>query len=36
MLVINKVIGLKKTSIYVILVVVMATTSGLIFGHFFN
>jgi uncharacterized protein len=36
MLVINKVIGPKKTLVYIILVVIMATISGLIFGHFFN
>lgn len=36
MLVIGKVMGTKKTTVYVILVVVMATISGLIFGHFFN
>ena len=35
MLVIRKVIGTKKTVVYVCLVVVMATISGLIFGAFF-
>jgi uncharacterized membrane protein YraQ (UPF0718 family) len=32
MLVIGSVIGLKKTSVFVALVIVMATTSGIIFG----
>jgi uncharacterized membrane protein YraQ (UPF0718 family) len=35
MLVIRSVIGTKKTAVYVILVVVMATINGLIYGHFF-
>ena len=35
MLVIASVIGWKKTSAYICLVVVMSTTSGLLFGHFF-
>jgi uncharacterized membrane protein YraQ (UPF0718 family) len=35
MLVIRSVLGTKKTAAFVLLVVVMATTSGLIFGHFF-
>ena len=35
MLVIASVIGWRKTTVFVILVVVMATISGLIFGHFF-
>jgi hypothetical protein len=35
MLVIRSVLGTKKTAAFVILVVVMATISGLIFGHFF-
>ncbi len=35
MLVINKVIGPKKTIIYVSLVIIMATTAGMIFGAFF-
>ena len=32
MLVIRSVIGWKKTSVYILLVVVMATISGVIFG----
>ena len=35
MLVIASVIGWKKTAVFVVLVVVMATISGLIYGHFF-
>lgn len=35
MLVINSVMGIKKTTVFVILVVIMATISGLIYGHFF-
>jgi len=35
MLVIRSVMGTKKTVVFVALVVVMATISGLIFGHFF-
>jgi hypothetical protein len=35
MLVIRQVMGTKKTSVYVLLVVVMATISGIIFGTFF-
>jgi len=35
MLVIRSVIGTQKTVVYVVLVVVMATVSGLIFGSFF-
>lgn len=35
MLVIRSVLGTKKTAVFVCLVVVMATISGLIFGHFF-
>jgi len=35
MLVIASVIGWRKTTVFVALVVVMATISGLIFGHFF-
>jgi uncharacterized membrane protein YraQ (UPF0718 family) len=35
MLVINSVMGLKKTTVFVTLVVIMATISGLIYGHFF-
>jgi len=34
MLVIRSVLGTKKTAAYIILVVIMATTSGMIFGHF--
>jgi uncharacterized membrane protein YraQ (UPF0718 family) len=36
MLVIRSVIGAKKTIVYVLLVVVMATFSGMLFGHFFQ
>lgn len=36
MLVIRSVIGTKKTSVYVLLVVIMATISGNIFGSFFK
>jgi len=36
MLVIHSVLGTKKTGAFVSLVVVMATVSGLIFGHFFQ
>ena len=35
MLVINSVMGIKKTTVFVTLVVIMATISGLIYGHFF-
>jgi uncharacterized membrane protein YraQ (UPF0718 family) len=35
MLVISSVIGWKKTSAYVALTVVMATVSGLVYGHYF-
>ena len=35
MLVIASVIGWKKTSVFVSLVVVMATVSGILYGHFF-
>ena len=35
MLVIRSVLGSKKTAAYIILVVIMATISGMIFGHFF-
>jgi uncharacterized membrane protein YraQ (UPF0718 family) len=35
MLVIRSVLGTKKTVVYVLLVVVMATFSGMFFGHFF-
>jgi len=35
MLVIRSVMGTKKTSVFVLLVVVMATISGLIYGAFF-
>ena len=36
MLVIRSVMGTKKTAVYITLVVVMATSSGMIFGHFFS
>jgi uncharacterized membrane protein YraQ (UPF0718 family) len=35
MLVIRSIIGTKKTLVFIFLVVVMATFSGMIFGHFF-
>jgi uncharacterized protein len=35
MLVIRSVLGTKKTIAYITLVVIMATISGMIFGHFF-
>lgn len=36
MLVIRSVLGTKKTIAYIILAVIMATISGMIFGHYFN
>jgi uncharacterized membrane protein YraQ (UPF0718 family) len=36
MLVLNGIMGTKKTVVYCSLVVVMATISGMIFGHFFS
>ena len=36
MLVIRSVIGAKKTVVYVLLVIVMSTFSGMLFGHFFQ
>jgi len=36
MLVIRSVLGTKRTIVYVFLVVVMATFSGMLFGHFFS
>ena len=36
MLVINTVLGLRKTVVFIILVVVMATISGMLFGMFFG
>lgn len=35
MLVIRSVIGTKKTAVYVLLVIVMSTVCGIIFGTFF-
>jgi uncharacterized membrane protein YraQ (UPF0718 family) len=35
MLVIRSVMGTQKTIVFVLLVVVMATISGMFFGHFF-
>jgi uncharacterized membrane protein YraQ (UPF0718 family) len=35
MLVIRSIIGTKKTLVYIFLVVVMATITGLIYGNFF-
>ena len=34
-IVIRSVIGTQKTIVYSVLVVIMATVSGIIFGHFF-
>jgi len=36
MLVIRSVIGTKKTLVYITLVVIMATITGMIYGHFFS
>ncbi|MFW6138326.1 MAG: permease [Spirochaetota bacterium] len=36
MLVIRSVIGTKKTLVYILLVVVMSTACGMIFGHYFS
>ena len=36
MLVIRSVMGTKKTVVFVTLVVVMSTTCGMIFGHYFQ
>jgi hypothetical protein len=36
MLVINSVIGIKKTAVFVILVVIMATCSGMLYGMLFG
>ncbi len=36
MLVIRSVLGTKKTVAYIILVVITATVSGMIFGHYFS
>jgi hypothetical protein len=36
MLVIRSVLGTKKTVAYIILVVIMATISGMIFGSFYS
>ena len=36
MLVIHSVLGTKKTTVFILLVVIMATISGLIFGSFYN
>jgi uncharacterized protein len=35
MLVIRSILGTKKTAVFVLLVVIMATLSGLIYGSFF-
>ena len=35
MLVIRGVMGTKKTAVYVLLVIVMATISGFVFGNYF-
>jgi uncharacterized membrane protein YraQ (UPF0718 family) len=35
MLVIRKVIGTRKTAVYVLLVVIMSTISGMIYGSLF-
>ncbi len=36
MLIIRSVLGTRKTLVYVLLVIIMSTTSGMIFGTFFN
>ena len=36
MLVINGVLGIKKTAVYVILVIILATLAGCIYGSFFS
>jgi hypothetical protein len=36
MLVIRSVMGTKKTAVYISLVVVMATVSGMIFGRYYS
>lgn len=36
MIVINSVLGFKKTAVFIILVIVMATISGMLFGTFFK
>ncbi|MCK8603167.1 permease [Syntrophobacteraceae bacterium DRH4] len=36
MLVIRSIMGSKKTLVFVILVVVMSTICGMIFGHYFS
>lgn len=36
MLVIHSVLGTKKTTVFILLVVIMATISGLVFGSFYN
>ena len=36
MLVINGVLGIKKTAVYVILVIILATLAGFIYGSFFS
>lgn len=36
MLVINSVLGIKKTAVYVILVIILATLAGCIYGSFFS
>lgn len=36
MLVIRSIIGTKKTLVFIILVVIMATITGMIYGHFFS
>jgi hypothetical protein len=35
MLVLRSILGTKKTLTYIFLVVIMATFSGMVFGHFF-
>ncbi|MDD2424166.1 MAG: permease, partial [Candidatus Cloacimonetes bacterium] len=36
MLVINTVLGIKKTSAFVVLVVILSTITGFLFGTFFG
>jgi uncharacterized membrane protein YraQ (UPF0718 family) len=35
MLVIRSILGTKKTLVFISLVIIMATFSGMLFGHFF-
>jgi len=35
MIVISKVMGIKRTSVYIVLVVILSTFAGMLFGTFF-